>query len=201
MSENENKRNGRDDEGTSFADWAGLPRAKRSARLNRLTHALSGKHLRETFEVFGTKYTLETLRGSAETWATNHTSGSTGLQVGRNQMAPIVAASLRAIDGVPIEDDFLIPEETDKETRELLEKSKAAHQDWLRREVFLWLLDEEDSQPDLVRELWARYAILADKRREALEGLAPLSKGEQASTPETPVSGESRPTSSPEKES
>lgn len=186
--------------GSSVSDWLGLPRAKRASKLNRLLHALSGQDLQETFEVFGTRYTLRTLSPEAERWAANHTQGSTPLQIGRNQMAPQVAAAIVAIDGDPVTDLFTLPDDADRELRALLKESHEALTDWLRREVLLFLT-EDGGQMDLIRELWGHLARMSEQRKSALEALAPLSEGGSAPTSETPNSGKSEPTSSPGKES
>ena len=182
---------GKKEDQLSVVAMLGLPKARRSQGIQDLTRQLHGTNIRETIKVFGTEYTLETIEADAETWATNHIAGSTPLQIGRNQMAPYVAASLRAIDGRSIEDEFSVPEEElDDESKKLLE-NKTIFGEWLRTQVLEWLL--EDGNQDLVQELWRFYAVLRERQREALESLDPLWKRTS--------SGKSAPSSSPEKES
>jgi hypothetical protein len=175
----------------SVVAMLGLPKAKRSQGIRDLTRQLKGTNIRDTVKVFGTDYTLETIEADAETWATNHIAGSTPLQIGRNQMAPYVAASLRAIDGRSIEEEFAIPEDELTDDAKKLLENKTIYHEWLRTQVLEWLL--EDGNQDLVQDLWRFYAGLRERQREALESLDPLWK-------RTPT-GESAPSSSPEKES
>lgn len=174
----------------TVADLLGIPNAKRSKALNTLSANLRGTRIRDTRKIFGTKYTLETLEPVEETWVTNHIPGATPLQIGRNQMAPYAAAALRAIDDVPIEEHFLMPDDASKELVDAMKKSKVLRDDWLRREVLAWLM--EDGNQDLVQLLWVFYTELADRRSKALEALDPLAKSR---------TGGSEEKSSPEKES
>jgi hypothetical protein len=105
-------------------------------------------------------------------------------------MAPYAAAALRAIGDDPIEVCFELPEDASKEIADAMEKSKVLRDDWLRREVLMWLM--EDGNQDLVQLLWVFYTELADRRTKALEALGPLAKS---------PTGKSEETSSQERES
>lgn len=183
------------DQNQDLATMLGLPRAKRSRSINELTSMFKGHQLTDTFELFGVKYAIRTLEPHEETWVTNHISGNTPLQVGRNQMAPYAAACLTAIEGandnmVPIESHFQLPDDIDPEMKRLLENNPDMLNDWRRREVLAWLLE---TQQELIRPIWAKYAALTEKKAEVMEKTVPFSK-------RTPT-GESSATSSPGKES
>lgn len=179
-----------------LATLLGIPRAKRSSNINTLTQMFKGHQLTDSFELFGTWYAIRTLEPHEEAWVTNHISGSTPLQIGRNQMVPYAAACLTHIDKdktgamIPISQHFQLPDGIDDEMRKMLETNTAMYTDWLRREVLSWLLE---TQTDLIRPIWAKYAALVEKKAEALKDAVPFSK-------RTPI-GESSATSSPERES
>jgi hypothetical protein len=167
------------------------PRAKVHPLRAQIGQELRGCQSQEDFVVCGRTYTLRTLWPVEEEWADSLVDGSTIYQAGRNRRAPYVAAALVAVDGVPVQELFQLPDDTPDELRNLYLSAPDALVSWRRSEVFRWL--KEEVQPPVLAELWGSYQVLEERRREALEKIGPLS----TRTAPPPSS----PTSSPEKAS
>jgi hypothetical protein len=166
------------DEGVN---WANLPRAVRDDYLNTVSAGLAGCHKQDTFEVFGTWYTLRTLDPADEGWTLQFIAGGDAYAVGKSKRAPVVAAALVALGPAPdktkpVEALFKVPADLPEVPKKLIEGSKFFERDWRRTEVLRWLTDPEQHEM-LSAVLYDRYLSLERKRNAALEALSPLSKG------------------------
>lgn len=185
------------DENDEKTNWAKLPKAKRHAFLAEIDQALKGCHKKETFEIFGTRYTLRTLDPADESWTLQFIQGNDYYSFGKMRRAPTVAAALVAIGPadeskptISVEELFTVADDMPEVTKQLVKENKYFERDWRRTEILRWL-SEPDKHEDLTKLLYDRYLSLSGKRAEALVALSPLSK-------RTPT-GESSDTSSPER--
>lgn len=176
------------------ADWLNPPKAEEHPLLRDLEVQMGGAQIRDTIEVVGRKYTLETLWPWEESWADGYVGGINFYQTGRNRRVPYVAAALRAIDGVSVAELFKLPDSTPQEMRDQFDKSPELLAAWRRDAIFQRLSgDRPLLSPPVLGELWTFYQELEERRNASLEKIGPLSKRADA--------GQSSPTSSPAKAS
>jgi len=169
--------------------WDNLPEKKQHGVLAAIDGELRGRHLTKPVEVMGHTYELATLGPDREMWADLLTSGEDMFKAARSRRAPYLAAALRGIDGVPVEQLWPLPDAGTPEGM-YARGSRAAEDDWRARQALAWLTDDQ-KHDDFIQALWHEYLLIDKSRRDALEQIGPLSKG-------TPT-GTSSVTSAPEK--
>jgi hypothetical protein len=153
-----------------------LPKAKRSALINTITAEIRGAQLRRTVTVSGRTYTLATLSPKEETWANTKVPGVTPIAVARNQKAPFSAVALRAIDGVPVEQHFQLPDasEMDPDLHAAIVADKELLEEWRKEQILEWL--QLDSSSEIVAALFGLYSEMTLEREAALKVMRPFSK-------------------------
>jgi len=167
-------------------------KAKRHQILKDVATEMSGRHITKDVEIDGHRFTLRTLKPSEADWAITRMPGSGGdpTKMVLLQSKPIVAASIQAIDGVPVEELFALPDDMDTDVKEALISDGAALREWRRDQVLDFVL--EDLLDDVVGRLWHAYAQLRESEAAAVG---------EVEKKVVRVSGGSDPTSLPEKES
>lgn len=172
--------------------WINPPRAEEHPLVGDIERQMSGAQVRDATMVCGRRYELETLWPHEESWADGYVSGTNFYQTGRNRRIPYVAAALRSVDGVSVEELFKLPASAPAEMKEEAAQNPALLTSWRREQIVLRLGgDKPWLQPSVVAELWLFYQELEQRRASVLEKIGPLS---------TRVSdGASSPTSSPAK--
>lgn len=157
-------------------NWLNPPQAEEHPLLRDLEAQMSGAQIRDVTEVCGRKYELETLWPWEESWADGYVTGLNFYQTGRNRRLPYIAASLRSIDGVPVEELFKLPASTPAEMKEQYAKNPELLVAWRREQILARLSgDRPLLQPPIVAELWLFYQELEQRRGAVLEKIGPLS--------------------------
>lgn len=126
------------------------------AKLAALAADIHGRAPTTTLTHDGRTYVLELLKPEWDEWALANVLGSTASAILMNVRLPIIAAALRSIDGVPVEE--LIP--TDPDLPKDVASSHRVMTEWRKRQLLTWLRANVDS-------LWveALYTAYDDMRR------------------------------------
>lgn len=168
-----------------------IPVAKRHRVLQDISNQMKGVSMSDTFEVLGHKFYMTTLNADEEVWADGFTNLQTQMSAITSIRVPKLAASIKAIDDVSVEELFDFSEDTTEFDKEYHSESQYRKRYWVMQQMLLWLGDQPN---DLVIELWRNYTNgLIKRKNDAFEEL----KNSSAGIP----GGNSKATSSPEKES
>ncbi len=152
-------------------------RAKKHSVLADITAGAVGRRLTETVEFIGHRYTLKSLTPRLSDWVNEQgLRGSAGTITGFSLAArkPRVAAALAAVDDVPVEQVFALPEavtDDDKATLAGILADPIRLENWRRDEILLWLGSDECDEA-LVEALSDGYHKIVQRERAALEALA-----------------------------
>lgn len=161
---------------TQPTNWLNPPAAEEHPLLRDLETQMSGAQIRDVTVVCGRRYELETLWPWEESWADGYVTGINFYQTGRNRRLPYIAASLRSIDGVSVEELFKLPASTPAEMKEQYANNPELVVAWRREQVLARLSGPKPLlQPEVVAELWLFYQELEQRRRGVLEKIGPLS--------------------------
>lgn len=175
-------------------DWTNPPQAEEHALVRDIEAQMGGAQIRDATTVCGHTYELETLWPHEESWADGYVKGVNFYQTGRNRRLPYLAASLRAVDGVSVEQLFKLPASTPVEIKAEFDADPTLVVAWRREQILARLGGERPwLQPPVVAELWQFYQALEERRTGVLEKIGPLSTRADV--------GASSPTSSPAKAS
>jgi len=165
-----------------------IPVAKRHKLLQDIDTQIGGMEIDDTFEVAGNKYRMSTLTSDEEVWADSYCNMSSEISAFSSLRVPRLAASIKAIDGTPVEELFEFSDEMEKADIEYHSASQYRKRYWVMNQLMLWLGDRSSK---LTKELWANYTKLVERRDESWDKL----KKSSARTP----GGKSKVTSSQEK--
>jgi hypothetical protein len=152
-------------------------RAKLHPVAASLSRELRGLRSSKTFEVYGHKYELGLLAPKDEDWISEKAAsiGNNVFEFAAKTGKPRITAALMAIDGIPVGELFLLPDEPDMkaETKKFLEGNKESYNEWLRNEVHEYVCNDLDSA--VITQLERHYSTLEDEKREALSKIGPFS--------------------------
>jgi len=161
---------------TQPINWLNPPAAEEHPLVKDLETQMSGAQIRDVTTICSRRYELETLWPYEEAWADGFVGGVNFYQTGRNRRLPYIAASLRAIDGVPVEELFKLPASTPAEMKEQFAKNPELVVAWRREQVLARMSGSKPwLAPEVVAELWLFYQELEQRRRGVLEKIGPLS--------------------------
>jgi len=167
-----------------------LPIAKRHAALLDIQKQLAGHELEATAEVAGHKFHMTTINSDEEMWADGFMQTDSTPQAISSYRKSRLAAAIKSIDGVPVEELFDFPDGMDEDTKKQFTMSRYGQRTWQMNQLYVWL--GELGMP-VIDDLAAEYQKISRQRKESIDGLKNSSTGIPG--------GESKDTSSPEKES
>lgn len=157
-------------------DWTNLPDAEEHPLVKDIETQMTGAQIRDVTTICGRKYELETLWSHEESWADAYVGGVNFYQTGRNRRLPYIAASLRSIDGVPVEQLFKLPTSMSADLKEQFDAKPELVVAWRREQILARLVGKKPwLQPPVLAELWEFYQELEQRRSVVLEKIGPLS--------------------------
>jgi hypothetical protein len=170
--------------------FAKLAVANRHKVLSDIETQTRGTEITDVFEVAGHRYLMSTLTADEETWADSYTNATNPVVIISSMKLPALAASIRAIDDVKIDELFTFPEDITEFDKQFHSQDQYHKRYWLMSQMLLWL----GPKPQLmINELWRHYVTLIDRRDKSWDEL----KKSFARIP----GGESKASSLPERES
>lgn len=137
--------------------------------LQELRSALNGDIPKETVKVGKFEFLMEASTPEGEEWANARTSGETLAAALLSTKIPSVSVSLRAINSVPVEQLFEVPDDLDKNVREVIMTSPREMRLWRWGQIYDWLLTEASMA--IIDELYKTYNALQKRQRDALKEL------------------------------
>jgi len=137
--------------------------------LAELRSALQGDVPKETVKIGKFEFLLEVPSPEGEEWANSRTTGESFAAALLSIKTPSVATSIRAINGVPTEQLFEVPDDIDKNLREVLMTSPREMRLWRWEQIRLWLT--EDCSSAMLDELYRSLSTLQKRQREVLKQL------------------------------
>lgn len=167
-----------------------IPIAKRNPILLKLNDQLNGMKLDKSITVAGTDFYMTTLTADESVWTDSHTNLNTEVSFLSSQRIPRIAASIKRINGVSVEELFEFPSDMSEEDKEYHSQNQYRKNYWVMAQMLSFLSEQSDP---FIMELWEHYADLIEQRNNTWDEL----KKSFARIP----GGELKVTSSPEKES
>lgn len=167
-----------------------IPTAKRHKVLEDIAEQVGGTEISDTFEVANHKYHMSTLTADEEVWSDTYTNVSSPMSAISSIKIPKLAASIKAIDGVKIDDLFEFANETNEADVRYHTESQYRKRYWEMGQMLLWLGDRPNT---LITDLWQCYVKLLERRDESWDKLKKSSA--------RILGGNLKATFSPEKES
>lgn len=155
-------------------------KAKTHPLLASIRSSIDGK-LPSTFAfIQDHKYSLQLLKPEGEEWVASNTVGTTPTAILMNVRKPTVAASLTAIDDIPVETLFQLPDSIDAATKERVLNNSDLLRDWRRSQVLDFVRNGLDGV--IVEALYSAYVKMAEEHKQSLRELENLSKEEKTPT-------------------
>lgn len=152
-----------------------IPTAKRHRLLDDIATQISGSsEISDVFEMAGHKYKLQTLTADEEVWADGYTNTSSSISAFTSLRVPKLAAAIREIDGVTISEMFEFSDEASKADVEYHRGSQYRMRYWEMNQMLLWLGDRPDN---FIKDLWANYYTLLERREKSWNELKKSSAG------------------------
>jgi len=167
-----------------------IPQAKRHATLLDIQKQLRGHEMSKTVEVAGHKFFMTTINSDEEMWADGFMQTDSTPQAVSSFRKSRLAAAIKAIGDIKVEDMFAYPDDMTEAVKAQYEASWYGKRTWQMNQLYVWL--GELPMP-VIDELAIEYQALSRSRKESLDNL------KKSSTKTS--GGESKDTSSPEKES
>jgi hypothetical protein len=143
-------------------------RARRHDALKKFANEVRKGYMERVADIAGSKFLLHTPTEDDVIWADAFIRPSTPLSYASSRRAPRLAAAIKMIDGVKLEDLFLPPEDATDEDKERL-KDPSSKKYWLQSQLMLYLV--EDVPPPVLEKLYDEYDKLL-KERDAVLKLA-----------------------------
>ncbi len=165
-----------------------VPLAQRHKIISDITQQLKGIELGESIEIGGHEYYLTTISSDEKGWTDQFISTASDVAFISSQRSPKLAASIKRIDGIHVDDLFKFPDDMNKEARTYHSDTSYRKRYWVMAQVLLWLGEMPE---ELLSDLWNVYVSLSKKQSTAWADL----KKSSARIP----GGESKVMSSPEK--
>ena len=166
----------------------GIVTAKRHQILQDITTQIKGTEVSDICDIAGHKYLMTTITADEEVWADGYTSANSPMAAVTSMKMPVLAASIKSIDGVVVSDLFTFPDSMPEAEQQFNSQDAWHKRYWLMTQLLLWLGDKPDM---LISELWKFYIKLRERRENSWDEL----KKSLARIP----GGESKASSSPEK--
>lgn len=167
-----------------------IPQAKRHALLVDIQNQLHGHEMNKVVEVAGHKFYMTTINSDEEMWADGFMQTDSTAQAVSSFRKSRLAAAIKAIDDIKVEDMFDYPDNMEAAVKAQYEASWYGKRTWQMNQLYVWL--GELPMP-MIDELAVEYQSLSRSRKESIDSL------KKSSTKTS--GGESKDTSSPEKES
>jgi len=167
-----------------------IPIAKRHALLQDIQKQLNGHELDATVEVAGFKFYMTTIDSDEEMWADGLMQTDSTPQAISSYRKGRVAAAVKSINEVPVEEMFGFPDDMDEDVRKQFEISRYGRRTWQMNQLYVWL---GELPMAVVDALAVEYQNISRQRKESLD------KIKNSSTMTS--GGTSKDMSSPEKES
>lgn len=142
-------------------------RAKRNVVLENLKKELAKGFLEKEVMVRGHKWLLHTLNEEEETWSDTFVNTASPAALLGSRKSPRLAASIKAMDGVPVDSLFLYPDDMPKEVQKALNEDEVRKRFWIRDQLLLFL--NEDSHRVFIEELYSKFMELENDRNEAIK--------------------------------
>jgi hypothetical protein len=142
-------------------------KANYHAVLETLKKDLAKGFLEDEVTVRGFKFKLHTLNEDEETWADSYIRSTTPVALLNSRKAPRLAASISAINGVPVTELFTYPDDMPKEVRQGLDDNPIQRRFWIREQMLYFLA--EDAMRPFINELYEHLSKLEAKRDEAIK--------------------------------
>lgn len=144
-------------------------KAKRHNVLDNLKKELLRGFVSKTFDVDGHKYELSTLNEDEETWADSLVRPVNMMSTVTSRKAPRLAAALRSIDGVTVEQLFQYPDDMPRDIKNALDDNPIQRKFWVRDQVLYFLA--EDAPRQYVTTLFEKLNELEKERDEVLKNV------------------------------
>lgn len=167
-----------------------IPIAKRHSLLLDIQKQINGHELDVTAEVAGHKFYMTTINSDEEMWSDGLMQTDSTPQAVSSFRKSRLAAAIKAIDDVKIEDMFEFPEDMDEALKRQFDASRYGRRTWQMQQLYVWL---GELPMAVIDDLASEYQKISRKRKESLDELKNSSTGISG--------GASKDTSSPEKES
>lgn len=167
-----------------------IPIAKRHTLLQDIQKQINGHELETTVEVAGHKYHMTTINSDEEMWSDGLMQTDSTPQAVSSYRKSRLAAAIKHIDDIKIEDMFEFPDDMSEVGKEQFTMSWYGQRTWQMQQMYVWL--GELPMP-VIDNLAIEYQKISRQRKESLDQLKKSSTGTSG--------GESKDTSSPEKES
>lgn len=158
-------------------------RKDRHKVLQDLSTELNEGFLEETYEVAGRQWTMRTLNDAAEVWSDKFIASGSLIATVSSRRAIKLAASIMAINDVPIEQLFFFAEtEAGRAEKEFVLANSIRERFWYAEKMFEYL-SEQPSQ--FIAELYMKYIELTNRQMKVMREV--MEKNLLTRTP-TPVS-------------
>lgn len=144
-------------------------KAKRHSILESLKSDLSRGFLDKEVTVRGYKFKIHTLNEDEESWADAYVRVSTPLTMLNSRKAPRLAASIKAVNDIPVDQLFIYPDTMTDEQRKNLNDNPIQRRYWCREQMMLFLA--EDAIRPFIDELYGEYSKLEEERDKAIAEL------------------------------
>jgi len=141
--------------------------AKRHSLLNDVKIQLSSFELTDTVLVNDHTYTLSTLTADEDTWANGFANDKNLLTYRVSTRAPKLAAAIKSIDGVPVEQLITVDDNADKDVKDFLVSQDRKRQ-FQMNEMLVWLAE---LPPLVIDALWDKFADLNERRSKSWDAL------------------------------
>lgn len=140
-------------------------KAKRHSVLENLRKDLALGVLETEITIKGYKFKVSTLNEDEETWADTYIRTSSPASMFTSRRAPRLAAAIRSINDVPVEDLFSYPEDMPKNVKDTLNENPINKRFWVRDQVLMFLVEEGNRV--FITSLYEALSKLDDQREEA----------------------------------
>jgi hypothetical protein len=145
-----------------------IPTAKRNPVLLKLHEQLNGMKLDKSISVAGTDFYMTTLTSDESVWADSHTNMNTEISFLSSQRVPRLAASIKRINGKPVEELFEFPDDMSEEDRKYHSQNQYRKRYWVMSQMLSFLSEQSDP---FIMDLWEHYATLIKDRDESWDNL------------------------------
>lgn len=142
-------------------------KAKRHSVLENLRKDLARGSLSSEVTIKGFKFKVATLNEDEETWADSYMRTNSPASMYTSRRAPRLAAAIRALNDVPVDELFTFPDDMPKGTKDRLLENPIDKRFWIRDQVLMFLLEEGNR--GFITELYAELSKLDEQRDEAVK--------------------------------
>lgn len=144
-------------------------KAKRHSVLESLRKDLALGALTTELTIKGYKFKLTTLNEDEETWADTFMRTSSPAAMYTSRRAPRLAASVKTINDMPVDELFTFPDDMPKQVKDRLLENGIEKRFWVRDQVLMFLLEE--SNRGFITELYEALSKLDDQREQGAKEL------------------------------